>query len=85
MFNEIYENTKLLTNLNKKVEEKNNQLEQKQLIIKEKNSSFKNLFMYIPVPVAILNGSNGRILYSNKHFNSMINKSTNNNFIIILP
>ncbi|NLK23396.1 MAG: PAS domain-containing protein, partial [Clostridiales bacterium] len=24
----------------------------------------------------ILNGSNGRILYSNKHFNSMINKST---------
>ena len=76
MFNEIYENTKLLTNLNKKVEEKNNQLEQKQLIIKEKNSSFKNLFMYIPVPVAILNGSNGRILYSNKHFNSMINKST---------
>ena len=75
MFDELYKNNILLKQLNKEIQEKNNQLEQKQLIIKEKNSSFKNLFMYIPVPLVILNEKNSRILYVNDHFNAMINKN----------
>ena len=74
MFDELYDNTLLLKNLNEEVEQKNTQLEKKQLIINKKNSSFKGLFMYIPVPLIILNSRNNRILYSNEHFNTMINR-----------
>lgn len=74
LFNELYAENFTLNELNKKVINKNKELEISQIIIKNKEATFKTFFKSIPLPLIMINKENSRIAFSNNEFKKLVDK-----------
>lgn len=72
LFRDIYEKNTDMNEINKKIVAKNRELQFSQIIAKKKDSMLKILFRNVPVPLAIVNSNNSRIIYANPNFLSLI-------------
>lgn len=71
-FKDMHVRNDNLNELNNKIMGKSMELEFSQKILSKREDMFKNLFKNIPIPMILLNLSNGRILFSNPVFLSII-------------
>lgn len=70
-FKDMHTRNNSLSELNSKIMGKSMELEFSQKILSKREDMFKNLFKNIPIPMLLLNLSNGRILFSNPAFLSI--------------
>ena len=68
LFNDLFERNNELNRLNKIILSKNLELETSKNGVFRREDMFKNLFKNLPIPMLIINLSNGRILYANSAF-----------------
>lgn len=75
LFNELYDRNQNLNTLNKSIVNKNRELEISQMIIRNKEKTFKTFFENIPIPLIILCKNNNRIMFTNRGFKELVNKN----------
>lgn len=75
LFNELYDKNFMLNELNKKIINRNKELEISQIIIKNKENTFKTFFKSIPLPLIMINKENSRITFSNNGFKELVDKN----------
>ncbi|MBL4931227.1 ATP-binding protein [Clostridium paridis] len=68
LFNDLFERNNELNLLNKVILSKNLELESSKNRVFKREDMFKNLFKNLPIPMLMLNLSNGRIIYANSAF-----------------
>lgn len=76
LFNDIYKRNSDLNELNREIMAKSMELEFSQKILYKREIMFKNLFKNIPSPMLLLNLTNGRIIYANPAFQSIIKENS---------
>ncbi|MDD7794152.1 sensor histidine kinase [Clostridium sp. 'White wine YQ'] len=68
LFNDLFERNNELNLLNKVILSKNLELETSKNRVFKREDMFKNLFKNLPIPMLMINLSNGRIIYANSAF-----------------
>ena len=66
LFTDLYKRNEQLYEINRKIINRNKELEKLQEELKESESTYKNLFNNLPLPIAIINRENSRVIYANK-------------------